>query len=168
MRPTEAITVRALDVEGRLKYCWPAVLLAEEEGLIVLCGDWERPLQYPHGASVPITNRSLEFYWLDQPYVISALFDRAWQLKEYYARVTLPPQYDKSFKRLSFVMLGLDLQIKPDYEYDLLEYPDSEDSPAQIERRDGLMALIELIERREGPFNFEFLGSYLKRACRGS
>jgi protein associated with RNAse G/E len=168
------ITVKAFDFRRELKYSWPARLIAREGDWIILCGDWERPLRYAGGETTPVTNRSLEFYRLNRPYVIAAIFDENWELREYYGRVTLPPELHESEQELTFVMLGLDLQVKPDYDYDydyeILEVErgerEGEEEREQAER--GLIELVGLVERREGPFDREFLGRHLIHARRGS
>lgn len=157
---SQIITVKALDAQQRVKYSWPAMLLAQEEDLIVLHGDWERLLQHAEGQQAAITNRSIEFYPLHCPYTISAILDQQGRLQEYYGRVTLPPLTHKPGKEISFVMLGLDLQVKPDFDYEILDRAQEETSK---QAQQGLIELVELIERREGPFDREYLRPYLQQ-----
>lgn len=166
-------TVRAQDVAGELRYSWEAALLAREaeEDLVVLAGDWERPLHHAgREEAAPVTNRSLEFYWLGRLYAVFALFDRDWGLREYYGRVIRPPKLDERHGLLTLVLLGPDLQVRPDLDYRVLERADrsrlSPDEERTAER--ALLSLVELVERREGPFDSEFLGRFLERVRRGS
>jgi hypothetical protein len=156
----EAITVKAL-AQRKLKYSWPTRLVAREGDLIVLYGDWGRPLRYASGDVTPVTNRSLEFYWLKKPYAIAAIFDKDWELREYYGRVIEPPKL--SGGELELAMLGYDLQINSDYDYEIVEL---EQGGSEGEAERGLIELIELIERREGPFDREFLGGHLTQVRR--
>jgi len=150
----EVVTVKAL-AQGELRYSWPASLIARDDDLIVLYGDWGRPLQRPGGDVTRVTNRSLEFYWLSSPYTVAAIFDEDWELREYYGRVIEPPRL--SGGELEFVMLGYDLQIRPEYDYEIVEL---EEVSSEAER--GLMGLVELVERREGPFDRDILARYLR------
>lgn len=154
------ITVKALDAQRSLKYSWSATLLAREEDGVVLYGKWGRLLCHAQGERVPITNCSIEFYPFRGPYVISVILDRAGKLQEYYGRVISPPTLYTPEKELEFVMLGVDLQVRPNYDYEILDRANEELSePAQR----GLIELVECVERREGPFDREFLRSYLLR-----
>ena len=165
--------VRALDGRGRLRYAWPARLVAHEGEEFVLCGDWERPLLLPDGRTVPVTNRSLEFYHRRKPYTVAALFDRAWTLQEYYARLVRPPRWDPSSEELVLELLGLDVSVGPNYEYGLIEHeglpperaPEAE-AEDEEELRRGVFALLEELERREGPFDPETLRTWVERARR--
>ena len=159
----QTITVKAFDAEHKFKYSWSATLLAQERGWIILYGDWGRLLHHAEGAAVPITNRSLEFYPVDSPYVISVLLDRVGELKEYYGRVILPPLIYQSERQIEFAMLGVDLHVKADFDYEILESPVLKPSNSGAIQR-GLIELVELIERREGPFDREFLLPYLQQA----
>lgn len=161
---SRTISVKALDRDGNVKYAWEATLLAHEreENLIVLYGAWGRPLSYgAQGRTVPITNRSLEFYWLRQPYTLSAACDREGNLREYYGRIIHPPELEEETQVLTFILLGVDLRVTPDYDFEVLEHEHREQlSDAEDEAAGrALLALVEMVERREGPFD----GAYLER-----
>lgn len=166
---TEAkIIVRALDAKGELKLSWPTTLLRREGDLLVLYGEWGRPLCSADGTVASVTNRSIEFYGLKKPYGIATILDRAWELREYYARIARPPCYDPD-KALSFEMLGLDVQITPECDYELIAREDEESALSDEDldsARRGVMDLIEEIERREGPFDSGFLSKFVEEARR--
>jgi hypothetical protein len=181
--PERELRVEARDAQGRLRFSWPARVVphaparapahepeVEKGETLVLCGDWERPLRLPDGRTVPVLNRSLEFYDRRKPYAVAALFDRAWELQEYYARLIRPPHWDLTQGKLLLEMLGLDVRIEPDYEYELLEHaPEARPSlsPADEEAlRGGMLALLEELERREGVFDPEGLREWVERARR--
>jgi protein associated with RNAse G/E len=163
---SKAITVKALDPQHVLKYFWHARPLAQTEDWIVLYGEWGRLLHHAEGETVPITNRSLEFYARRRPYVISVILDRAGKLQEYYGRVILPPLVYEPAKQIEFVMLGVDLPVTPDYDYEILDRAaqNYDDETLSTQAQHGLMELVELLERREGPFDPEFVDLYLQRA----
>jgi len=167
------ITVQAQDARRKLKFSWPAHLLERREEQLVLYGDWERPLHRHDAPNIEgeivlsVTNRSIEFYDLMKPYGIAALLNRTWQLEECYARVTLPPKYDEAARTLTFVMLGFDVQVQPtgsDLDYEILEHTLPGDPKEQDLAREALLELVELVERREGPFDPQCLDEYVQKA----
>ena len=192
----KTIIVKAFDAQRVFKYSWPTRLIAQEGDLLILHGDWGRLLHHTAGEKVHITNQSLEFYSLSRPYAISALLvgrdeqhrhttprrywchnhlserrelnpqQPAWKgtLQEYYGQVTLPPLTYESGREISFVMLGLDLQVKPSFDYEILDRTGKELSERAGQ---GLIELVELIERREGPFDQEYLRPYLQQVRQG-
>ncbi|OGF57617.1 MAG: hypothetical protein A2Z21_10800 [Candidatus Fraserbacteria bacterium RBG_16_55_9] len=160
----KTIIVKAFDAQRVFKYSWPTRLIAQEGDLLILHGDWGRLLHHTAGEKVHITNQSLEFYSLSRPYAISALLDRQGTLQEYYGQVTLPPLTYESGREISFVMLGLDLQVKPSFDYEILDRTGKELSERAGQ---GLIELVELIERREGPFDQEYLRPYLQQVRQG-
>jgi protein associated with RNAse G/E len=167
---TEAIiTVRALDASGKLKFTWPTTLLRHEGDSLVLYGEWDRPLRSADSTVMSVTNRSIEFYDLKKPYVIGAILDRTWELREYYARIVRPPRYDPDRKELSLEMLGLDVQITPEYDYEIIAQEDEQRALSEGDHdraRLGLLDLLEEIERREGPFDSGFLRGFVEEARR--
>lgn len=172
------------DVSGRRRrrLSWPARVVASEEDRLVLYGDWERPLTLPdpEGQVVPVTNRSLEFYHRRKPYAIAALLGLTWELQEYYVRLIRPPRWDLSCrdpspKTLRIERLGLDVRIRPDYEYEFIEHGGSGSSGSaergispedEARLREGVFALLEELERREGPFDPDELREWVERARR--
>ena len=168
--------MQALDAQGRRKFSWPArVVAAEDEAeRLVLCGDWGRPLTLSDGRTVPVTNRSLEFYHRRKPYAVAALFGEAWELQEYYAHLIRPPRWDLAERTLTIEMLGLDVRITPEYEYEFLEHeasrapgPPPKLLPEDETRlREGVFELLEELERREGPFDPHGLREWVGRARR--
>lgn len=165
----KTITVKALDADHKFKYSWPAMLLSHKGNSVVLYGEWGRLLHHASGERVPITNQSIEFCPRNCPYVVSIMLDRKGKIQEYYGRVTLPPLIYQPEKQISFVMLGVDLQVKPNFDYEILDsMSQREGHSTQLQQ--GLLQLVELIERREGPFDRKFLRAYLDRireSCRG-
>jgi protein associated with RNAse G/E len=162
----EMITVKALDAQGHLKYSWMATLLDRTAEWTILYGQWERLLHYHvEDQMIPIPNRSLEFYSPNRPFVAAAILNRAGELQEYYARVTSPPQLDTP-GQLRFVMLGLALQVKPDYDYEMFDHRPRPQEELSDSQERGLIALVEAIERREEPFARGFLRRYLQELKR--
>jgi len=83
--------------------------------------------------------------------------------------VILPPQYDEAEGTLTLVSLGFDVQVRSvhddgDLDYEILEHELPEDPDEQALAREGLLELIERIERREGPFDPRALAPYVEKA----
>ncbi len=162
---SELFTIEAYNPVGQLKYRWKAELLSQIDKLVVFYGHWNRLLEQEAGDATEITNQSLEFYWADRAYMISAIFDSSAKLCEYYARMILPPRIDSSNRKLALTLIGPDLQISPELSYEVLDLP-FQPTPEQQERFNldqSWMDLIMLIERREGPFDTKFLSTFRKK-----
>ena len=156
---TDHFTVEALSLEGELKYRWSSKLIAHEDDLYVLYGAWNRGLEQADGAEVPVTNQSIEFYWAELGFTISAIYDDAGALQEYYGRTISQVEVDEHSKVLRFCLLGSDLQVAPSFKYDIVSAADEAEGDAPDAGNDGWMELFMLLERREGPFD----PVYLKR-----
>lgn len=157
---SDIYTVEALTPEGELKYRWQARLVSKEENLVVLHGDWDRELEHADGTTTPVTNQSLEFYWADEEFFVSALYDEAVKLREYYCRVITQPEIDEDSKLIRFELLGSDLQVQPDLSYEIIDASEEDSGPVS----DGWLNLIVLIERREGPFDRQTLSNFTQLA----
>jgi len=147
----------------RAKYRWPVQELTQESGLLVFHGAWERSLEFlSQGTTAPVTNRSIEFYWRERPYGITVAYDENWALQELYGRVIRPPRWSEVDRTLDLVSLGLDVQVTPGLTYEILEHADYDalDEVDVATAQEGLMGLIETIERQEGPFDPSWLARY--------
>ena len=157
---SELYRFKAHDRAGQLKYRWESKLIANEETLYVFYGDWDRDLEQADGTKVPVTNQSLEFYWTDRDYMISTIYNEVGTLQEYYGRAISDVKLNETDRSVSYVLLGSDLQIAPNYKYDIVS-PDEVDQPDAAESaNDGWLDLFMLFERREGPFDPEFLSRF--------
>ena len=160
---SDAIHVRVLNARERPKYRWPVQTLADEGELLVVYGAWERLLEFiSQGTTAPVTNQSIEFYWRERPYTVAAAYDENWALQELYGRIIRPPRWNEAEGALDLVSLGLDVQITPALGYDILEHADYDglDEADLARAQEGLMGLIELIERQEGAFDPRWLSRY--------
>lgn len=160
---SHSVYIRVLNPRERPKYRWPVRKLTEEDGLSVFYGAWERPLEFvSQGTTAPVTTQSIEFYWRERPYAIAATYDENWALQELYGRVIRPPRWSEAEQTLDLIALGLDVQVTPGLSYDILEHGDYDalDGADLATAQQGLMSLIEMIERQEGPFDPSWLARY--------
>lgn len=160
---SDSIHIRVLNPRERAKYRWLVQMLAEEGDLLVVHGLWERLLEFiSQGTSAPVTNQSIEFYWRERPYTVAAAYDENWALQELYGRIVRPPRWNEAEQAFDLVSLGLDVQVRPALSYDILEHADYDalDEADLATAQEGLMGLIEMIERQEGPFDPSWLTRY--------
>jgi protein associated with RNAse G/E len=102
---------------------------------------------------------SIEYYWLDRWYNVFRFSDPAGAFQNFYCNVGLPPSFDGCV--LSYVDLDIDVLVKPDFSYQVLDLDDFEenarryDYPVDVREsaHEALAELIELIETRSFPFD---------------
>lgn len=168
---TDSVYVRVLNPRERAKYRWPVQTLTEDGDLFVVHGAWQRPLEFlSQGTTAPVTNQSIEYYWLDQPYTVATAYDEDWSLQEFYGRVIRPSRWSETEGTLDLISLGLDLQVTPGLTYEILEHGDYNalDEADLATSQEGLMGLLEMIERLEGPFDPSWRARYEQLIPRSS
>lgn len=155
------ITVRILNQAGAEKQSWDTTLVSGDQNPLVLFGAWKRSLHTKVG-EVPVQNQSLECYWMEQPYTVSAIYDQDWRLREYYARLIKPVELEANV--LQYVDLGRHLSVKPDYDYRVIEEatPSSNGGGSldQVDLEAAWEMLLQSVEERNGPFEPGFFDTY--------
>lgn len=99
---------------------------------------------------------STEYYWLDRWYNVFRFNTRA---ARFYCNVCTPPTFDG--RVLSYVDLDIDVLVKPDFTYQVLDREDFADNtlrygyPVEVQEnaQAALAELIGLIESRSFPFD---------------
>ena len=102
---------------------------------------------------------SVEYYWLDRWYNVFRFSDRDGNFQSFYCNVTMPPSFDG--RVLSYVDLDIDVLVKPDFSYRVLDLEDFEENTSrysyshevQETAHAALAELIKLIETRSFPFD---------------
>lgn len=102
---------------------------------------------------------STEYYWLDRWYNVFRFSDRGGTLKSFYCNVSLPPSFDG--RVLSYVDLDIDVLVKPDFSYQVLDLEDFDENaraynyPSDVPENAhaALAEMIRLIETRSFPFD---------------
>ena len=154
-------TVRILNQAGSEKQRWDTVQVSDDHNPLVLFGAWKRSLHTKVG-EVPVQNQTLECYWPDQPYTVSAVYDQEWKLREFYARLIKPVEVQGNV--LQYVDLGRHLSVKPDYDYRIIEdaAPSSNGGarPDHIDVEAAWEMLLDAVEERSGPFDMAFFDTY--------
>ena len=102
---------------------------------------------------------STEYYWLDRWFNVFRFGGRDGDLQSFYCNVTMPPTFDGHV--LSYIDLDIDVLVKPDFSYRVLDLEDFEENAArfayppgvQMNAHAALAKLIRLIETRAFPFD---------------
>ncbi len=102
---------------------------------------------------------STEYYWLDRWYNVFRFSDREKKFRNFYCNVAMPPSLDGGV--LTYVDLDIDVLVKPDSSYRVLDLDDFEEnasrygySPEVQEKAHAALAeVIRLIETRSFPFD---------------
>jgi len=161
----EIFVVEALG-QDELKYRWKVQHLTTEHNLSVFYGAWGRLLEQADGTEAPVTNQSLEFFWSDQAFTISVLYDENGTLSEFYGRaLTTEPEINTVSKQITLKLAGSDLQIAPSLKYDIISSVDEKDDGTTD--GDGWLDMFLMLERRDGPFDREYLIRYEELAKLG-
>ena len=98
-------------------------------------------------------------YWLDRWFNVFRFSAAAGQLQSYYCNINVPPIFDGRI--LSYIDLDIDILVRPDLSYRLLDLEDFQSNAARfgysIEVRqhaeNALQELIAIIEAGAFPFN---------------
>ena len=138
---------------------WPAHVAANDDSLLVLHAVFNEDIEHELLGTIASGTISIEYYWLDRWYNVFRFTDHAGAFQNFYCNVSMPPSFDGRI--LSYVDLDIDVLVKPDFSYEVLDLEDFEhnaslyDYPVDVRENanDALADLIELIETRSFPFS---------------
>ena len=154
-----AVVVRVAKYDGAEHRRWPALLAEQTGSLLVLDAVFEEDIEHDLLGKVASGTISIEYYWLDRWYNVFRFGDRDGNIQNFYCNVTMPPSFDGRI--LSYVDLDIDVLVKPDFSYRVLDLEDFEENasrygyPAEVTEKAhaALAELITLIETRSFPFD---------------
>ncbi len=157
--PGQTILVRACKYDGTEHRRWPAQLLKQEGSLIVLDARFPEEVSHDLVGTIAVGTHSLEYYWLDRWYNVFRFAHPDGRLRNYYCNVNVPPTFENDI--LSYVDLDLDILVRPDFTYQVLDLEDFERNAEDFGYLDEVKAnarraideLIQLIEARAFPFD---------------
>ncbi len=155
------ITVEARKFDNSVHRRWQVRLLEESIDWWILIGVFEEEINHPLLGVIRPGTISLEFYWKNRPYNIFRFHESTGELRNFYCNVNLPPVLQDNV--LSYIDLDIDVLVQPDFTFqtlDLDEFAENAEkhrySPLIMKTADeALAALIQLIEKREFPFNLK-------------
>lgn len=155
----EQITVRVLKHDGREHRHWSARIARREGSMLVLDAEFESDVQHHLLGSILRGTRTVEYYWLERWYNIFQFLDQKGDTRLYYCNVGAPPTLDGNL--LSYVDLDIDILVRPDLSYQLLDLEEFESNArrwnySEETRRKALESVTDLVSMIEG-HQFPFL-----------
>jgi protein associated with RNAse G/E len=153
------ITVRSLKYDGRVHREWRARLVRAAGTLVVVEGEFDEAVEHAQLGTIARGTVSTEHFWTDRWYSVFRFREPAGSLRNYYCNVNRPAEFDGG--TLTFVDLDIDVLAAPDLTFRVLDEDEFAENAARYdyspEVRErvarALAELIELIERREFPFD---------------
>ena len=132
---------------------WAARIAKQTDPLLVLDAVFDNEIEHDLIGTIAAGTISTEYYWLDRWYNVFRFSDR------FYCNVSMPPSFDGQV--LTYVDLDIDVLVKPDFSYQVLDLEDFEDNarvfnyPLEVRENAhaALAELIKLIETRSFPFD---------------
>src|SRR5215510_4548403 len=134
--------------------------MAKIEGpLLVLDAVFNEEIEHDLLGTIASGTISTEYYWLDRWYNIFRFGDQSREFQNFYCNVGVPPVFDGHV--LTYVDLDIDVLVKPDFSYQVLDLEDFEenarryDYPLDVRQNahSALAELIRLIKTRTFPFD---------------
>jgi len=127
----------------------------------VLDAEFDEDIEHALLGTIKSGTLSTEYYWLDRWYNVFRFRTPGGALKSFYCNVNMPPTFDGEV--LSYVDLDVDVLVKPDFSYQVLDLDDFEINarryryPDEIRENVRLAVddLTRMIESREFPFNWQ-------------
>ena len=150
--------MRVFKYDGTEHRRWPAFVVRHDGSLLVLDAVFDQEIEHDLIGTIASGTFSTEYYWFDRWYNVFRFSDPGGTLKSFYCNVNMPPSFDG--RVLSYIDLDVDVLVKPDFSYQVLDLEDFEenahayDYPLDV-REDAhaaLAELIQLIETRSFPF----------------
>lgn len=150
------VVVCVLKYDGKEHRRWPAVLVKQSGPLLVLDAVFDEEIEHDLLGTIARGTISTEYYWLDRWYNVFRFGSSA---GKFYCNVCAPPSFDG--RVLSYVDLDIDVLVKPDFTYKVLDREDFADNtvrygyPVEVQEnaQAALAELIGLIESRSFPFD---------------
>ena len=152
-------TVRVLRYDGSEHRRWNATLARREGPLIVLAAEFDVEVEHLHMGTIPLGTQTIEYYWQGRWYNVFQFMDDGGKTRLWYCNVNLPPVVEMS--AITYVDLDLDIVVKPDFTYQILD-SDEFEHHAQVfhypqdlkeSAQNALTEVISLIEGRQFPFD---------------
>ena len=125
----------------------------------MLDAEFDEDIEHALLGTIESGTLSTEYYWLDRWYNVFRFRTPERALKSFYCNVNMPPTFDGEV--LSYVDLDIDILVKPDLSYQVLDLDDFEtnarryDYPDEVRKNVRLAVddLIHIIENRAFPFD---------------
>lgn len=158
------VVVRVQKYDGTEHRTWAARVVNQTDSLLTLDAVFDEEIEHDLIGTIARGTISTEYYWLDRWFNVFRFSNPGDKLKSFYCNVNMPPSFDGHV--LQYVDLDIDVLVKPDFSYQVLDLEDFEknarayDYPSDVREnaRSALAELIRLIEMRFFPFNEQLYG----------
>jgi|ERR1043166_6842934 protein associated with RNAse G/E len=154
----QKITVNSLKYDNVIRRTWNCELVEENEGLLVLLGEFDRDVEHPGLGAIKPGTISYEYFWLDRWYNIFRFHEPDGTLRNYYCNIAMPPTLEDS--TINYIDLDIDILVWPDHRYEVVDRDDFDRNsqkygyPDEIKKNSERSAaeLCRMIESRQFPF----------------
>ena len=155
---SDQITVLVLKFDGTEHRRWSAGLVRRDGPLIVLDGEFENDVQHHLLGDIRRGTRTIEYYWLDRWYNIFRFLENDGSTRLFYCNINVPPKLADGV--LSYVDLDIDILVRPDLSFELLDLDEFEknaqllgyDDETKQHAHAAVDDLISMIRTRQFPF----------------
>jgi protein associated with RNAse G/E len=153
------VKVLSCKYDGSVRRSWRARLSSLEGSLVVLDGFFEDEILHPILGTIARGTLSTEYFWTDRWFSIFRFREPSGRLRNFYCNINTPARLEAGL--LTFVDLDIDMLVKPDFSYIILDEDEFEENselykyPIEYRRRtrQSLDELISMIETRQFPFS---------------
>jgi protein associated with RNAse G/E len=154
----QRITVRVLKYDGSEYRRWSATIARREGPMIVLDAEFEYDVQHHLLGNIRRGTPTIEYYWLDRWYNIFRFLEDDGKTRLYYCNINMPPAFEDG--SLTYIDLDLDILVRPDYSYEVLDLDEFErhaelfgyDDETKRQARAAVDDVSSMIEARQFPF----------------
>lgn len=155
----ENISVHSYKYDGHLQRKWPARFVRSEGSLIVVEGCFDAEVVHPHLGVIRAGTHSTEFFWADRWYSVFLFREPTGEARNFYCNINTPALLSEG--TLSFVDLDVDVLVRPDFSFQVLDEEEFEThaelygytSLYRRRVREAIGELVSLIEGRHFPFS---------------
>jgi len=155
----ESVTVNSRLYDGRIGKSWTCKLIKQDGTLLLFVGKFDRDVVHEHLGVIRRGTVSYEYYWLDRWYNVFRFHEADGEFRNYYCNVNMPPTFDG--RTLDYVDLDLDVLVKRDWTYTILDSDEFEENAVKhgfsadlcARAHNAVDELIKLIEAHQFPFD---------------
>ena len=137
------ITVNSRKYDGTIRRTWHCELIGARGSLLELSGEFENDVYHPELGHIRKGTVSYEYYWLDRWYNIFRFHEPTGELRNYYCNVNMPPSFGN--ETLDYIDLDIDVLVRPDQSYVVLDQDDFKHSTEMFGYPDDLQAKVHAI-----------------------
>ena len=151
------ITVNSRKYDGSIRRTWKCELGERRDSLLIFVGEFDNDIEHPDLGHIKKGTISYEYYWLDRWYNIFRFHEPSGELKYFYCNINMPPKFGDDV--LDYVDLDIDVLVRPDFSYVVLDRHDYEKNaelfgyPVELKARveKALNEVLELVRARDLP-----------------